>query len=273
MIKFSPAFFKRLRGIKGGGAPVCAAPRAALCAMRSRKRPCQPKTAKRIFGGPVHKAPSGQAKERMRVLPARRDLLRLACRAVCRGGRSCTACRCYVGFRAWCPGGFFRRCAAALSPACGLSDASALGLVCAAAACLPCACARVFSSVFCLFPPNFFLSKIFSLVAHAATGTPFSFRKENGGKEPRGGAIAPPSNPHSCALRPIFSSFALLAGLTALRAANRRLTGKRLKSQGAELSFSSVSVRRGTPVPFRQSPPFSRCWPACAAIRPQTAGW
>ena len=53
--------------------------------MRSRKRPCQPKTAKRIFGGPISQGPSGQAKERMRVLPARRDLLRLACRAVCRG--------------------------------------------------------------------------------------------------------------------------------------------------------------------------------------------
>ena len=138
--------------------------------MRSRKRPCQPKTAKRIFGGPGSQGPSGQAKERMRVLPARRDLLCLACRAVCRGGRSCTACRCYVGFRAWCPGGFFRRCAAALSPACGLSDASALGLVCAAAACLPCACARVFSSVFCLFPPDFCLSNLFSFVAQAATG-------------------------------------------------------------------------------------------------------
>ena len=69
----------------GGGAPFCAALRAALCAMRSRKRPCQPKTAKRIFGGPGSQGPSGQAKERMRVLPARRDLLRLACRAVCRG--------------------------------------------------------------------------------------------------------------------------------------------------------------------------------------------
>ena len=40
----------------------------------------------------------------------------------------------------------------------------------------------------CFHPslPNFFLSNLFSFVAHAATGTPFSFRKENGGKEPRG---------------------------------------------------------------------------------------
>ena len=128
--------------------------------------------------------------------------------------------------------------------------------------CLPCVLCAHFSLIFCLFLFGFCLSTFFSFVAHAATGTPFSFRKENGGKEPRGGAIAPPSNPHSCALRPITPSSALLAGLTALRAANRRLTGKRLKSQGAELSFSSVSVRRGTSAPFRRSPPFSRCWPA-----------
>ena len=40
--------------------------------MRSRKRPCQPKTAKRIFGGPGSHGPSGQAKEQMRILPVRR---------------------------------------------------------------------------------------------------------------------------------------------------------------------------------------------------------
>ena len=56
----------------GGGAPFCAALRAALCAMRSRKRPCQPKTAKRFFGGPGSHGPSGQAKERTRILPVRR---------------------------------------------------------------------------------------------------------------------------------------------------------------------------------------------------------
>ena len=39
--------------------------------------------------------------------------------------------------------------------------------------------------------------------------------------------------------------FWLLAGLSGHSAANRRLTGKRLKSQGAKLSFSSVSVRWG----------------------------
>ena len=56
----------------GGGAPFCSALRAAQCAMRSRKRPCQPKTAKRFLGGHGSQSPSGQAKERMRVLPVRR---------------------------------------------------------------------------------------------------------------------------------------------------------------------------------------------------------
>ena len=70
----------------------------------------------------------------------------------------------------------------------------------------------------------------------------FLFGKKMGEKNREG---LRPFEPHSCALRPITPSSALLAGLTALRAANRRLAGKRLKSQRAELSFSSVSVRWG----------------------------
>ena len=92
-LKFSPAFSKRLRGIKGGGAPFCSALRAALCAMRSQK-PCQPKTAKRFFGGPGSHGPSGQAKERTRILPG----------AMCRAGRSCAACRFCAGLCDRCPG-------------------------------------------------------------------------------------------------------------------------------------------------------------------------
>ena len=38
------------------------------------------------------------------------------------------------------------------------------------------------------------------------------------------------------------------------------------KGYAAKLSFSSVSVRRGTPVPCGRSPLFSRCWPAYAAF-------
>ena len=34
------------------------------------------------------------------------------------------------------------------------------------------------------------------------------------------------------------------------------------KAKEQSSAFSSVSVRRGTPAPFRRSPPFSRCWPA-----------
>ena len=50
----------------------------------------------------------------------------------------------------------------------------------------------------------------------------------------------------ACALWLISPFLSVLAGLAALRAANRRLTGKRPKSQGAKLSFSGVSVRGGT---------------------------
>ena len=85
----------------GGGAPFCAAQLASLCAMRSRKRPCQPKTAKSIFGGPVPQSPAGQAKERTQILPARRVFSRPACRAMCRAGRLCAACRSCGGFCAW----------------------------------------------------------------------------------------------------------------------------------------------------------------------------
>ena len=75
----------------------------------------------------------------------------------------------------------------------------------------------------------------------------FLFGKKMGEKNREG---LRPFEPHSCALRPITPSSALLAGLTALRAANRRLAGKRLKSQRAELSFSSVSVRWDAPELF-----------------------
>ena len=48
--------------------------RAKRAEIRSaqQKRPCQPKTAKRFFGGPASQGPSGQAKEQTRILPVRR---------------------------------------------------------------------------------------------------------------------------------------------------------------------------------------------------------
>ena len=55
--------------------------------------------------------------------------------------------------------------------------------------------AGLFPLIFRLFLFGFCCAKVFSFVAHAATGTPFSFRIENGGKEPRGGAIGAPFEP------------------------------------------------------------------------------
>ena len=76
---FAQAFFKKLAGDKRGRRPLlfCAArrkTRAKRAEIRSaqQKRPCQPKTAKRFFGGPASQGPSGQAKEQTRILPVRR---------------------------------------------------------------------------------------------------------------------------------------------------------------------------------------------------------
>ncbi len=142
-IKFSPAFFKRLRGMKGGSAPFYSAHCAALCAMRSRKRPCQPKTAKRIFGGPGSQGPPGRQKSEREFCLFGGFFLRPARRAMCRAGRSCAADRCC--------GGFCTRCLFALRAA---------------------LYAR-FSFVFCLFLFGCCLSKFFSFVAQAATGLYF----------------------------------------------------------------------------------------------------
>ena len=108
---------------------------------------------------------------------------------------------------------FFCRYAAALFPACGLSDTSALGLVCAAAACLPCACARVYSEIALAFFRLTFASQIsFHLSLRPRRASTF-FRKESRQRFAKG---LRPFEPHFCALRPIFSSSALLAGLRGL---------------------------------------------------------
>ena len=146
------------------------------------KKSCQPKTAKRFFGGPGSQSPSGQAKERTRVLPVRRGPFCPACRAMCRAGRSCAASRCCGGLCAR----YFCRCAAALFPAFG-----PLISFCptrAAGTCPPCAlCAQFrlvlavclpvlrclhahFSLIFRLFLFGCCLSNFFSFVAQAATG-------------------------------------------------------------------------------------------------------
>ena len=128
----------------------------------------------------------------------------------------------------------------------------AMRFVCAVPSCFGClfACSALFMRVFSLL--FFALSCLtsssqisFHLSLRPRRASTF-FRKESRQRFAKG---LRPFEPHSCALRPFFPSSALLAGLRGLSAANRRLAGKRLKSQGAELSFSSVSVQRGTPVP------------------------
>ena len=104
-------------------------------------------------------------------------------------------------------------------------------------------CVRTFRLSFAFFHLTFASQNSFHLSLMPRRAPHFLFGKKMGEKNREG---LRPFEPHSCALRSIFSSSALLAGLAALWAANRRLTGKRLKSQGAKLSFSSVSVRGGT---------------------------
>ena len=158
--------------------------------------------------------------------------LRPARRAMCRAGRFCAACRCCVGFCARCL------------------------FACRAF------CARFFLLSFAFFCLAFSSQTSFHLSLMPRRAPHFLFGKKMGEKNREGSGAPLPFEPHSSALRPISPFLSLLAGLAALWAANRRLTGKRLKSQGAKLSFSSVSVRRGTPVPCGRSPLFSRCWPA-----------
>ena len=134
---------------------------------------------------------------------------------------------------------------------------------------LPAMCfiARIYSFIFCLFLPNFFLSKFFSLVAQAATGLYFLPKKSR----QRFAVQLRPFEPHSCALRPIFSSSALLVGQPGPLAQNRRLGRQRLKSPGAELSFSSVSVREGNACALSITPFLAAG--GLAALRLQIAGW
>ena len=139
--------------------------------MRSKKRPCQPKTAKRFFGGPGPQGPSGQAKERTRILPVRR------------------------GFSA--PGvprhlpeqPLFR----------------SLPLVCPSWA----GCAAFLSYFFAFFCLTFASQNSFHLSLRPRRASTF-FRKESRQRFAKG---LRPFEPHSCALRPIFFSSALLAGL------------------------------------------------------------
>ena len=135
-----------------------------------------------------------------------------------------------------------------------------------AAVCLPSVrlCLRVFRLSFVCSCLTFASQNSFHLSLMPRRAPHFLFGKKMGEKNREG---LRPFEPHSCALRPIFSFSALLAGLTALRAANRRLTGKRLKSQGAKLSFSSVSVRRGDACSLWPISPFLSLLAGLTALR------
>ena len=191
------------------------APRAARCKSkkRSRKRPCQPKTAKRFFGGPGSQGPSGQAKERTRILPVRRGFsapgvprhvpgwsflrgLPLLWRLLCTVPRLFSAgmplpCSRLVGCLI-----LLRLVWSALPlPACH-------------------ALVRAFFLLsFAFFRLTFSSQKSFHLSLRPRRASTF-FRKESRQRFAKG---LRPFEPHSCALRPFFPSSALLAGLAALR--------------------------------------------------------
>ena len=188
-------------------------------------------------------APPGRQKSERAFCLFGGVFLRPACRAVCRGGRSCAACRCCGGFCARCPVFFLPVCRC-LVPGLRLSAvfclacaaclpfgrrrlcfrlAGSLPLLClarAAGACLPFArralCVHGFSLLFFLFPASLLPLKNLFICRSGRDGPLLSSEKKVD-KDSRGGAVAPPSNPHSCALRPIFVSSALLAGLAAIR--------------------------------------------------------
>ena len=149
-----------------------------------QKRPCRPKTVKRFFGGSGSHGLSGQAKERMRILPVRSFFLRPARRAMCRAGRSCAACRCYAGFLRPVP----------VCLPCVLCAQFRLVL----AVCLPvlrCLHAH-FSLIFRLFLFGFLPLKLLFICRSCRDGHPIFFSERKWGKRTaRGAACRSPSNP------------------------------------------------------------------------------
>ena len=231
------------------------------------KSPCQPKTAKRFFGGPVSHGPSGQAKERTRILPVRRVFSAPGVPRHVAGWSFLRGLPLLWRFLRLAP----RHFSAGVPLSCPRLAGSLLLLrlvwpVLPGSACrLPAVrfvCARIFSLSFA-FSCLAFLPLKSLFTCRSGRDGPLLSSEKKVDKDSRGERRAAPLRTPLTVPCGCFSpSLSLLAGLTALRAANRRLTGKRLKSPGAELSFSSVSVRRGTSAPCGCSPPLSRCWPA-----------
>ena len=124
------------------------------------------------------------------------------------------------------------------------------GFLCPLPVCAPCAAGLRACSIFNFFAFAFscltFASQnSFHLSLRPRRASTF-FRKESRQRFAKG---LRPFEPHSCALRPIFSSSALLAGLTALRAANRRLireTPEKPRSRAQLFGrFCALGMRRG----------------------------
>ena len=179
---------------------MCSAARGAVrkCEAnqkRAAKKAVPAKNAKRFFGGPGSHGPSGQAKERTRILPVRRGSFCPACRAIWQAGRSCAASRCCGGFCARCSGVFLPvlRCfvpglrAAFLPPlrrhfcAClsGLRCLPAVRFVRAVPSCFGClfACSVLVARAFF----SYLLSFAFSCLAFAAqTSFHLSLRPRRG---------------------------------------------------------------------------------------------
>ena len=177
-------FSKSLQGIKGGGAPFCSALRGAVRNAKQKKT-VPAKTAKRFLAVLVHMAPPGRQKSEREFCRSEGFFLRPMRRAACRGGRFCETCLCLacLARRAGVQGGAAaRRLCVRLpagAPSCGfvsvLRVLPLLRRLSCPLPCLPSVCflARVYSFIFCPFLPHFCLSKIFSLVAQAATGLYF----------------------------------------------------------------------------------------------------
>ena len=166
----------------GGGAPFCAALRAALCAMRSQKNRASQKQRSDFLAAPVHMAPPGRQKsEREFCLFGGGFCARRA--APCAGlavlARPAAVMLAFVpGVPAFFPQALHTR-GDSLAPsvlfACRALCVRSSVLFWLSVCLFRVGCTRVFllSLIFCPFLPNFFLSNFFSLVAQAATGLYF----------------------------------------------------------------------------------------------------
>ena len=117
--------------------------------------------------------------------------------------------------------------------------------------CPPCGfvCAHLCFYLLPFFCLTFASQNSFHLSLMPRRAPHFLFGKKMGEKNREGALPRPLRTPIPAPCGQSFSLPRCWPAYAALWAANRRLTGKRLKSQGAELSFSSVSVRRRTPAP------------------------